>query len=223
MTGCAANEQFVPLPSKDFGGQSGCTRRSPSCGIPVRFHIVEGASPQRIVKEAYPALLQPFVDAALRLVEEGAAMLTTSCGFLAAYQDTLAQAVPVPVVTSSLLQCKDFARSGIVTFDSSSLTSSILKAAGVPEETPVQGVQPGCEFHRRILSNEEQLDLVEAAKNVVDAARRLVNLFPSVEDIVLECTNMPPYRDAVARATGRRVHDIEALVVAQWKTLLASS
>lgn len=208
-----------PRPPGDIGNPETFRRN----GIPARFHIVEGASPQRIVKEADPALLQPFVDAALRLVEEGAAMVTTSCGFLAAYQDTLAQAVPVPVVTSSLLQCKDFARSGIVTFDSSSLTSSILKAAGVPEETPVQGVQPGCEFHRRILSNEEQLDLVEAARNVVEAARRLVNLFPSVEDIVLECTNMPPYRDAVARATGRRVHDIETLVAAQWTTLLASS
>jgi len=208
-----------PRPPGDIGNPETFRRN----GIPVRFHVVEGASPHRIVKEADAALLQPFVDAASRLVEEGAAMVTTSCGFLAAYQDTLAKAVPVPVVTSSLLQCKDFARPGIVTFDSNSLTSSILKAAGVAEKTPVQGVQPGCEFHRRILNNEEQLDLIEAGRNVVDAARRLVNLFPSVEDIVLECTNMPPYRDAVARATGRCVHDIETLVVAQWTTLLASS
>lgn len=204
-----------PRPPGDIGNPETFRRN----GIPVRFHVVRGASPQRIVKEADPALLQPFIDAALRLVEEGAAMITTSCGFLAAYQDTLAEAVPVPVVTSSLLQCKDFARPGIVTFDSASLSSSILKAAGVPEATPLQGVQPGCEFHRRILNNEEQLDLIEARRNVVDAARRLVNLFPSVEDIVLECTNMPPYRDAVARATGRHVHDIETLMVAQWTTL----
>lgn len=207
-----------PRPPGDIGNPETFRRH----GIPVRFHVVAGASPQRIVKEADPALLQPFVDAASRLVGEGAAMVTTSCGFLAAYQDTLAKAVPVPVVTSSLLQCKDFARPGIVTFDSNSLTSSILKAAGVPEATPVQGVQPGCEFHRRILNNEDQLDLVEAGRNVVDAALRLVNLFPTVEDIVLECTNMPPYRDAVARATGRRVHDIETLMIAQWTTCTAS-
>jgi hypothetical protein len=208
-----------PRPLGDIGNPETFNRN----GIPVRFRVVEGASPRRIVKEADPALLQPFVDAALRLVEEGAALITTSCGFLAAYQDTLAEAVPVPVVTSSLFQCKGFARPGIVTFDSASLSSSILKAAGVPEATPVQGVQPGCEFHRRILNNEEQLDLVEASRNVVDAARRLVNLFPSVEDIVLECTNMPPYRDAVARATGRHVHDIETLVVARWRSCIASS
>lgn len=201
-----------PRPPGDIGNPETFTRND----IAVRFRIVEGASPRRIVKEADAELLQPFIDAAVQLVGEGAAMVTTSCGFLAAYQSRLAEAVPVPVVTSSLLQCQEFARPGIVTFDAASLTASILKAAGVPEATPLQGVQPGCEFHRRILNNEEELDLVEAGRNVVDAARRLVELFPSVEDIVLECTNMPPYRAAVARATGRRVHDIETLLVARW-------
>lgn len=208
-----------PRPPGDIGNPETFRRH----GIPVRFRVVEGASPRRIVKEADPALLRPFVDAALQLVEEGAAMITTSCGFLAAYQHTLADAVPVPVVSSSLLQCREFARPGIVTFDSASLAASILESVGVPEATPVQGVQPGCEFYRRILDNEEQLDLAEASRNVVDAARRLVNLFPSVEDIVLECTNMPPYREAVARATGRHVHDIETLLLAQWTICTASS
>lgn len=201
-----------PRPPGDIGNPETFSRH----GIPVRFHVVAGASPERIVKQADPALLQPFVDAARAMVDQGATMITTSCGFLAAYQDTLANAVPVPVVTSSLLQCKDFARPGILTFDAASLSPAILAAAGVPQETPMQGMAPGCEFHRRILHNETQLDLVEAARNVVDAACRLVEFSPSVEDIVLECTNMPPYREAVARATGRRVHDIETLLVARW-------
>ncbi|MET3182875.1 UNVERIFIED_ORG: hypothetical protein ABIC43_006057 [Variovorax guangxiensis] len=201
-----------PRPPGDIGNPETFSRH----GIPVRFHVVAGASPERIVKQADPALLQPFVDAARAMVDQGATMITTSCGFLATYQDTLANAVPVPVVTSSLLQCKDFARPGILTFDAASLNPAILAAAGVPQETPMQGMAPGCEFHRSILHNETQLDLVEAARNVVDAARRLVEFSPSVEDIVLECTNMPPYREAVARATGRRVHDIETLLVARW-------
>ena len=75
---------------------------------------------------------------------------------------------------------------------------------------------------RRILGNETEMDLVEASRNVVDAARALVRQAPAVQDIVLECTNMPPYRDAVVQATGRRVHDIETLVVAQWRQLLAA-
>jgi hypothetical protein len=208
-----------PRPPGDIGNAETFRRNR----IPVRFQVIPGASPLRIVRPAGRAPLDPFVklfvDAAIRLVEEGAAMITTSCGFLAAYQEVLSSAVPVPVVTSSLLACRNFACSGIVTFDAESLNGSVLQAAGVPESTPVEGLRPGCELHRRILDNDDQLDLAKARRNVVDAARRLVERCPSVEDIVLECTNMPPYRDAVARATGRRVHDIETLLVAQWRRL----
>ena len=147
-------------------------------------------------------------------------MITTSCGFLAAYQRVLAQAVPVPVVTSSLLQCRTMTRPGIVTFDAAALHAQILSAAGVTAATPVIGLAPGCELQQRIFNNDPQLDVVEARKNVVDAALRLVALHPLVEDIVLECTNMPPYREAVVAATGRRVHDIETLLLARWRNRL---
>ena len=204
-----------PRPMGDIGNPDTFRRH----GIAVRHRVIEGASPKRIVQEADPALLLPFVDAAVQLAREGAALITTSCGFLAAYQHTLARAVPVPVVTSSLLQCQHLARPGIVTFDAAALKPAILAAANVPPGIPVQGVAPGCEFHRRILNNETQLDVSEARHNVVAAAQRLVQTYPEVEHIVLECTNMPPYREAVAQATGRRVHDIETLVLARWAAL----
>lgn len=201
-----------PRPPGDIGNPETFHRH----GMAVRYRVVAGASPRRIVTEADPAFLAPFTEAALRLAHEGATLITTSCGFLAAYQDTLAQAVAVPVITSSLLQCQELTRPGVVTFDAASLNAGILKSANVPEGTPVQGVTPGCEFHRRILHNEATLDLEEARRNVVDAALRLVAAHPGIEHIVLECTNMPPYREAVAQATGRPVHDIETLVARRW-------
>ncbi|WPH23573.1 aspartate/glutamate racemase family protein [Variovorax paradoxus] len=202
-----------PRPPGDVGNAQTYAR----AGIPVRFLTVQGASPRRIVEEADPRLVQPFVDAAVRLVAEGASMITTSCGFLAAYQDVLSRAVPVPVLTSSLLQVRHCTQPGIVTFDAQSLTPQILQAAGVPAGTPVAGVRPGCEFHRRILDNDTVLDLAEAQRNVVEAAVRLVQAFPSIESIVLECTNMPPYREAVAAAVGREVHDIETMILKAWR------
>jgi hypothetical protein len=203
-----------PRPPGDVGNPQTYAR----AGIPVRFFTVEGASPKRIVEEADPRLVQPFVDAAVRLVAQGASMITTSCGFLAAYQDVLSRAVAVPVLSSSLLQARRHARPGIVTFDAKSLTPQILQAAGVPAGTPIMGVRPGCEFHRRILNNDTVLDVAEAQRNVVDAALRLIGASPSVETIVLECTNMPPYREALAAATGREVHDIETLILEAWRT-----
>jgi hypothetical protein len=201
-----------PRPLGDIGN-SATWRRA---GIPVRFVTVTGASPERIVKQADAALLQPFIDAAMGLERAGAVVLSTSCGFLAAWQAQLSRAVAVPVVSSSLLQAARFARPGIVTIDAASLDPVVLQGAGVPAGTPVQGVAPGCEFHRRILSDDSTLDLPQAERDVVAAAVRLVEAHPEVTDIVLECTNMPPYRQAVARATGRAVHDIETLLIGEW-------
>lgn len=205
-----------PRPPGDIGHPVTFER----AGIPVRYAVVRGASPQRVVREADPSLLSPFVEAARTLAGQGAAMITTSCGFLAAYQARLSAQVPVPVLTSSLLQCARLPSPGIVTIDAASLTEPILREAGVPASTPVQGIEPGCELHRRVLGNETQLDLAEAERNVVDAALALVARDSTVASIVLECTNMPPYRDAVAAATGLRVFDIETLLISAWNNTI---
>lgn len=204
-----------PRPVGDIGNPATWAQR----GIPVRMTKVQGASPAKIVQQAAPEFAQPFVQAAQALVADGAAMITTSCGFLAAYQDLLQQSVGVPVVSSSLLQCRELAAPGVVTISAASLTPAILAAVHVPADTPVQGVAVDCEFHRRILRNETELDVAEAERNVVDAALALVVRYPQVRSLVLECTNMPVYRDAVARATERPVHDIVSLLERRWAAL----
>lgn len=46
---------------------------------------------------------------------------------------------------------------------------------------------------------------------MVTAAKALVAANPGLKAIVLECTNMPPFAHAVAKATGLRVWDIITL------------
>ena len=201
-----------PRPPGDIGNPATWAQR----GIAVRMATVQGASPAKIVQQAAPEFALPFVRAAQALVAQGAALISTSCGFLVAYQDLLQHSVGVPVVSSSLLQCRELEAPGVVTIAAASLTPAILAAVQVPAGTPVQGVAVDCEFHRRILRNETELDLAEAGRNVVDAALALVARHPQVRSLVLECTNMPVYRDAVARATGRPVHDIVSLLEQRW-------
>lgn len=206
-----------PRPPGDVGNPETYAR----AGIPARFVTVPGASPRKIVQEADPAFLRPFIDAAVGLARDGAALISTSCGFLARYQDALQAAVPVPVVSSSLLQCHGLARVGIVTFDAASLDRALLDAAGVPANAVVEGLAPGCEMQARILENAPDMDLARVERDVVEAAERLARRAPDLTDIVLECTNMPPYREAVARATGLPVHDIETLLLRTWRALAA--
>lgn len=206
-----------PRPPGDIGN----LQTWAALGIPVQMHKVQGASPAKIVREADPRFVQPFVDAARAMQAQGAALITTSCGFLAAYQDLLASKVDVPVVSSSLLQCAQLPRPGVVTIAAASLTPRILAAAGVPEGTPVQGVAPDGEFATRILGNELEMDIAQAERDVVAAAVALCQAHPQLESIVLECTNMPVYRDAVARATGLPVHDVVSLLAQRWAELPA--
>jgi hypothetical protein len=186
----------------------------------ARYRVVEGASPQRVVRERDPALLQPFIDAGRSLVDEGAAAITTSCGFLVLFQQALQAALAVPVWSSSLLLLPELQRSapaGIVTVDAAALGADHLRAAGAPD-TPVEGLAPGCAFQRTLLNDEASLDVAEARAATVAAAQRLVARHPEIESIVLECTNMPPYADAVRAATGRAVHHLVSLLEQRFTT-----
>jgi hypothetical protein len=228
MTGTGTGEQgFLGVIVLDTRfprppGDIGCPQTWARAGIPARLRVVPGASARRVVQAQDPALLGPFIDAACALAADGARLVTTSCGFLAAWQAELQAAVPVPVISSSLLQCADWPGPGIVTFDAASLHPALLQKAGVPAGTPVQGLAPGCELQSRILADDPVLDLAQARADVVAAAVQLLARHPQVQTVVLECTNMPPYRAAVERATGRPVHDLETWLLSRWRALRAN-
>jgi len=72
--------------------------------FPVLYKVVKDASPARIVLQADKSLIQPFIEAGLALIREGAKLITTSCGFLALFHNELTDALNVPVFSSSLQQ-----------------------------------------------------------------------------------------------------------------------
>jgi hypothetical protein len=185
----------------------------------LRYRTVQGASPQRVVRERDPVLLQPFIEAGQALVDEGVAAITTSCGFLVLFQHALQAALPVPVWTSALMLLPELQRrapAGVVTVDAQALGPDHLRAAGAAPDTPIEGLAQGCEFQRTLLHDEGTLDVEAARDDTVAAATRLIKRRPEIEAIVLECTNMPPYADAVRAATGRAVHDITTLLKARF-------
>src|SRR2546429_5133617 len=61
--------------------------------FPVRYHRVSGADPDLVVRRGAEGLLPAFVQGARALEGEGVGAITTSCGFLAKYQQELAAAV----------------------------------------------------------------------------------------------------------------------------------
>lgn len=187
--------------------------------FPVHYKIVRDASPDRVVRQHAEGMLGGFIDAAQELVRDGVDGITTNCGFLSLFQNELAKAVPVPVMTSSLMQVDMVnrilpagKRTGILTISSSSLTQEHLISANVPGGTPIGSTEGGQEFTRAILGNELQLDVDKARQDNVEAAKSLQRAHPDLGAIVLECTNMCPYAPDIRRATGLPVFSIVSFV-----------
>lgn len=197
--------------------------------VPVRQLVVTGAVPRRVVASAAAlrgsGLAGRFIAAMRQLEAEGARALTTSCGFLVLLQDDLQRAVRVPVVSSSLLRLparlEREPQVGVLTISAGHLGDEHLLAAGVPPErlrdVLVQGVDPAGPFATAILGNLPTLDLAAAEADVVAAAQALLRRAPGLRTLVLECTNMPPYADAVRMTTGCEILSlVDEPALLQW-------
>lgn len=192
--------------------------------FPVRYKRILGASPKRVVEEADPSLLEPFIAAARALEAEGVRAITTSCGFLALFQQELAASVNVPLFSSSLLQIpllyEIFGRRGkvgVLTARSASLTELHFRNCGVQGiPLAVAGMDEQPEFTRVFLDKSEpgmepRLDVERAEEELKNVAAALAAAEPEMRFIVLECTNMPPFKKAIQEASGKPVFDIISL------------
>lgn len=187
--------------------------------FPVRFKVVRGASPDRVVRGGAAGLLPVFIEAAQELVEDGCTGITTNCGFLSLFQRELAEALDVPVATSSLMQAAQIQamlppgkRVGILTISAETLSQQHLDAAGVPAGTPVMGTEGGSEFTRAILNDEAQLDVAASRQDMIEASLAFQQQHPELGAILFECTNMVPYAADVQAATGLPVFSVYNLV-----------
>lgn len=182
--------------------------------FPVRFEIVRGATAAAATTLTDDRLLAPFVGAAKKLAGEGVEFLTTSCGFLALYQQALSAASPVPIATSALLEAARLAPStppgrslGILTFNADTLGAAHLAGVGAPADLPIVGLAPDSAMRRDILGGAPaDFDTREA--DVVEAARRLKAQTPNLHAVICECTNFGPHRAAIEAATGAPVFTI---------------
>ncbi len=187
--------------------------------FPVLYEIVRGATPERVVRRRAEGLDGDFLDAARRLVDRGAAAVTTVCGFLSLFQPELAAHAGVPVASSTLMQVPALdrmlppgKRTGVITVSRESLWDDHFTAVGAPADTPVEGTESGRELTRVLIGNQPWLDMDAAEADVTASARRLTERCPEVGAIVLECANMAPYAAAVRRETGLPVHDIYSFI-----------
>ena len=187
--------------------------------FPVRYEKVEGASIDRLLNQQDPDLATPFIDAALRLYNSGVRAITGACGFMALFQQEVAQNLDIPIFLSSLLQIPFIyqitgKKIGIITANASCLQPRHFTSTGISNELPlaIAGMENQPEFRDAILMEKGSLDSLKIQTEVVEVACELVNQNPDIGSILLECSDLPPYAHAVQAAVGLPVFDFFTMI-----------
>ncbi|KAF5503107.1 Dimethlysulfonioproprionate lyase [Colletotrichum fructicola] len=182
--------------------------------FPVIRELAEGSREDQLVtKVAYDdAFIDNFVAAGKKLAERGAVGILTSCGFLAMAQPLLAERLPIPVATSSLIQIPSILawlppskKIGIITYNARELVSLHFERLGISKEHAtrchIAGAPDGGSL-RLLVTGKGPYSFDDIEKEMVAAAKELMDEHPDIGAFVLECTQMPPFGESVQRVTG---------------------
>jgi len=198
----------------------GHIRNPATFDFPVRYEVVAGATPERLVSQADPRLLDPFIRAARELEAQGVAAITGACGFLVLFQRQLAGSVTVPLYSSSLIQLPMVYRMlrpdqkvGLLVASKTSLTRRHLAAIG-GESVPVciAGMAAQPEFREVILEGRRtELDTGRLRREVLSEVDQLARDNPGMGALIIECTDLVPFAHAIQARAGVPVFDIVTL------------
>jgi Asp/Glu/hydantoin racemase len=196
----------------------GHIRNPATFDFPVVYEVVAGATAERVVTQADPALLNPFIEAARKLEAQGVAAITSGCGFLAIFQQPLADAVDVPLYSSSLIQLplvhrmiRSDQKVGLLVAKKTALTERHLEGVGA-RHVPVRvaGMEDQPEFREVMLeARRDELDADRLCEEVLRQTEQLAA--DDVGAVVIECTDLAPFSYAVQRRLGLPVFDIVTL------------
>ena len=200
-----------PRPPGDIGNAR-------SFPFPVRYEVLEGVPAAALIRHEEPAAVAALIRAAQRLERSGVKIILTSCGLFLRYQERLAAAVTVPVATSSVLLLPFLMallppgrKAGVLTADAGTL-SPVLATAGWkdPGRIVIAGMEECPIFRRAILEPGPPftLDAPALQAEVIRVAGQLVHDEPTVGALLLECTNLSPYSQALRETFGLPLFDV---------------
>ena len=188
--------------------------------FPVRMKAVPNLTNTRLF-EADPTIANDIIQAAKDMVEqEGIRAICSACGFFGNFHKKVAEALDVPVALSSLVQIpliqamiKPSQKIGILTANAKAMTEELFDNCGITcaENLIVQDTLQSKNFSA-VVDMRGYFDNGEARKEVIEAAKELVEKDDQISAILLECSDMPPYAAAIQAETQLPVFDFITLI-----------
>ena len=187
--------------------------------FPLKYARIKGANIHTILENPCQKVLQSMISEACKMEEQGIKAITTSCGFNAVFQRELADSVRIPVFTSSLMQIPLVQNMigknrtiGVMTAKKSALSEQHLENAGVNKQIPllIQGLEVCTEWNKIFTSPDQDIKISQVEKDIISSACAMMKL-SDIGAFVLECTDLPPFSNAIRKATGLPVFDFVTL------------
>lgn len=153
--------------------------------------------------------LEPFYTA---LAKAKGDIITTSCGFLAPFQDMLQARTQRPFIASSLQRLPNITpdKWRILTFDAPTLTRLLERNGGMHYSNQIIGLPENCHLREVISTDSETLNVAQATAEIADLWA--ANATPDIQHLLLECTNLPPYKPALRAIMNIPITDILTLI-----------
>lgn len=194
--------------------------------FPLQYKVVKQATVSQVVNtNMTSSTLELFIQAAKELERRDVKAIATSCGFLAVFQKKIQSVLNIPFYSSSLLQIPLIHMTaggpiGILTASKDSLTEKHLKGVDAYNyPLVVKGMDNMPAFTDAIIKETAPLDQATVITEIKQAIFTMMLANPNLQAIVLECTNMPPYRDAIREVTNIPVFDMNTLINYMYSSL----
>jgi len=186
--------------------------------FPVLYGLVEGVTIQDLIS-INMSCIEKIVQAAQQLQYRGVHFITTSCGLYAPFQQEIANQLAVPFVSSALQMTpllKSFLpadmKVGVITGHAGLLSNDHLQSAGFRlEDVVVRGMEDYPEFKRVVLEGAQDMDIKKFRRDVANVASSLKNCGDKIGLVVLECSNLVPFRSEIQAVLKAPVYDVVSL------------
>lgn len=214
-------EGHVPRGLMQLESLVGNSTNPASYPFPVRFHHIRGANIETVLERPSLQVLRTMIEDAKQLASEGVRAISTSCGFNAIFQRELADALDIPVYTSSLLLVPLAQRTiaknkkiGVITAKKPALKEAHFEAAGVTDigNTLVFGMDACPEWNKIFTAPQSDVDLDVIAREVLRTAADAKKANPQIAAFVLECTDLPPFADLIRQELCLTVYDYISMI-----------
>lgn len=162
---------------------------------------------------------ESWKQAARQLEEDGVRAIVSGCGLSGSIQSDLQAAVDIPVFSATLLHLNMYSkkigtekRIGILTIGEAFLSArdnDLFFQCGVDKNIKLAIVGMYESAHNSHFMNYlmQDGDVETATSDVVRTVEGMIALNPDIGGIVVECTDLPPFSNAIKQATGLPVFD----------------